>query len=835
MAVNLITVAVKVSLPRQKMLTIENILPKSVVDSLRYFSIKTRKNVSESAHDEYVQQANELRCSIASTMSLFASRLTVVDDDNEELLSAHCSSERLRTITGIDHVRFACCKNSCIAYTGDYNNLHSCPFCQHPRCDEKNIPFQTFDYISLTHRLRLQFANKERAKALTEYPQSLEDSPWDGVRDYWDGELHKEHKRNGFFGDPRDIALSFSTDGLDLFKVGKYAVWPLLILILNTDPKNRVEKPNLILCGIIPGPRNPKDIQSFFKPLVDELKELANGISDVYDAFTDTYFTLHAHLVLITADLPAMAKIMGISEHGSYQYCRFCMIQGVHAGHVYCPLRTPDGTPPEFAFDHDPASLPLRNNATYRRVASETLKYETFNPDAPAKPVYGVAQFSQFYQLDTINFPRSFPNDVMHLVFQNVVPKMVRWWNGSFLKTNADNDNYVDELKMPRTRWREIGVDMERSLRTIPSSFGKALWNIDLYSGSFKASEWSNFLLHFSSVLLHGGYRLRQDLFEHYSKLVAAIDLAIDYEVLWEDIDHIKALLLDFVSDYKKLYYQYDRDRIAACLPTIHLLLHLHESISDCGPAWVFWQFPCERLCGMLKAMVHNRSQANRNLSLGILYREQYNHLHFATPLWIPFELQSKHESHNYTSDIDGHTYSFLSPRQNDTLSPEEITCLARYYANLLGTYPTDISCNDDFSAGITKWGRCRLGGDADHVSSEWMELRRDFHNARSSSMVRLSQLNDNMERITQFAKVVHFFVHSFQGTPRMLVYVRIYHARDCSFQAGCIQNNKIIRVERLGPLEVMCVTAIDEGIGVLNVANKQYLIVRREMLLDVD
>ena|SRR5437762_4004729 len=117
---------------------------------------------------------------------------------------------------------------------------------------------------------------------------------------------------------------------------------------------------------------------------------------------------------------------------------------------------------------------------------------------------------------------------------------------------------------------------------------------------------------------------------------------------------------------------------------TFHLLLHLHESISDCGPVWVFWQFPCDRVCGMLKPMVRNRSMANRNLSLAILYREQFNHLPFTTPSWTIPSFQPTLGYPHYTQDLDGHTYGFLHPRRDDKLSPEERTHLVRYYTNLL-------------------------------------------------------------------------------------------------------------------------------------------------------
>ena len=74
--------------------------------------------------------------------------------------------------------------------------------------------------------------------------------------------------------------------------------------------------------------------------MIDELKEFETEISDVYDASTKSMFTLHTHLCLVSRDLPAIAKIMRISEHNSYEYCRFCKIRDIHQGHIYCPLQS---------------------------------------------------------------------------------------------------------------------------------------------------------------------------------------------------------------------------------------------------------------------------------------------------------------------------------------------------------------------------------------------------------------------------------------------------------------------------------------------------------------
>src|SRR5215471_3343841 len=270
-------------------LILENVLTESVIKSLEFFSVMVEKNVSETAHDGYVRLSNWLLHNnnllapddiIRRGRNLEFGKLSVyprliIDGNTITLLNANDAAEQLQELTGIKHIRIPCCKNSCIAYTGDYIGLNWCPLYSEPRCDKKNNPICTFDLLPIAHCLQLQFANPTRAKALQEYPQSLQDIPWDGVRDYWDGKLHKEHKSKGFFTDPRDIALAFSTDGLQLFKVGNDSVWPLLLINLNLKPNECFKKHNLLLCGIIPGPNNPKDIHSFLRPIVEELKELA--------------------------------------------------------------------------------------------------------------------------------------------------------------------------------------------------------------------------------------------------------------------------------------------------------------------------------------------------------------------------------------------------------------------------------------------------------------------------------------------------------------------------------------------------------------------------------
>ena len=81
----------------------------------------------------------------------------------------------------------------------------------------------------------------------------------------------------------------------------------------------------MILCGIIPGPSEPKHtINSYFYPLLQELLKLWEGI---------TFFSsqgealLRAALVCVSCDLPATRKVCGFAGHSATFGCSKCLKQ----------------------------------------------------------------------------------------------------------------------------------------------------------------------------------------------------------------------------------------------------------------------------------------------------------------------------------------------------------------------------------------------------------------------------------------------------------------------------------------------------------------------------
>ena len=76
-----------------------------------------------------------------------------------------------------------------------------------------------------------------------------------------------------------DIALGLSTDGFGPFKRRTKTAWPIILFNYNLPPKEHFLKRNIILIGVVPGPKKPCDFNSFLWPLVQELLQLENGVS----------------------------------------------------------------------------------------------------------------------------------------------------------------------------------------------------------------------------------------------------------------------------------------------------------------------------------------------------------------------------------------------------------------------------------------------------------------------------------------------------------------------------------------------------------------------------
>jgi hypothetical protein len=74
------------------------------------------------------------------------------------------------------------------------------------------------------------------------------------------------------------------------------------------------------LVGIISGQKKPGDSDSFLWLLVQELLQLELGVS-AFDAITITVFLLHAYLIVVFGNIPAVLMVMRMKGHNGHSPC----------------------------------------------------------------------------------------------------------------------------------------------------------------------------------------------------------------------------------------------------------------------------------------------------------------------------------------------------------------------------------------------------------------------------------------------------------------------------------------------------------------------------------
>lgn len=128
-------------------------------------------------------------------------------------------------------------------------------------------------------------------------------------------------------------------------------------------------------------------------------------------------------------------------------------------------------------------------------------------------------------------------------------------------------------------------------------------------------------------------------------------------------------------------YYRNDDQRLSACRISFHYLLHVAESIKYCGPSWTHWQFPMERMCGILQPLVKSKIKPYSNLANTLTLLQQFYMLPlFSISKDILKEEPQKQWSEERVFNAEGYEEEFYSPSMQYFLSIQEYNHLIKFY-----------------------------------------------------------------------------------------------------------------------------------------------------------
>jgi hypothetical protein len=291
----------------------------------RLLSVKSEHNVSVSCFDGFIKAINEMLPQDANLPGSFYKCKKVVE------------------ALGMPVQKIDVCKNDCMLYYKEHSNRRKCITCNEPRYAEgdalpenkKGTPQKVLRYLPIIPRLQRLYMSQSTATHMTYHKEGLESEKRNNEKRKKklahpaDTEAWKEvdKKYPDFAKEPRNVRLGLSTDGFTPFNhtASSYSCWPVFIVPYNLPPALCMKQQNIFLNMVIPGPKHPgKNIDVFFRPLIDELMQLwTDGVS-TYDRSRNQNFLMKAALIGTVSDFPAYGMLSGWSTHGKLA-CPICM------------------------------------------------------------------------------------------------------------------------------------------------------------------------------------------------------------------------------------------------------------------------------------------------------------------------------------------------------------------------------------------------------------------------------------------------------------------------------------------------------------------------------
>ncbi|KAG9127551.1 hypothetical protein FRC07_012429 [Ceratobasidium sp. 392] len=476
------------------------------------------------------------------------------------LLTLQRLGTRLAGLSGIKTETYDCCANVCLVFTGDFAENTACSACKQPRFDELGRPRKVWQYIPIIGRFLAMFNHPDFiAKLEYRYNYVQRDGRID---DFFDSELYKNLCRQNividgedlgvpYFSGKYDIATSVLADGVQIFKQETATCWPIMLQILNLPPRDQCQLRNVLPLCVIPGPKQPKDFQSFLEPFVLESLQLARGVR-AFNSRTQCDFLLRIHPVLVGGDMQAIKHLEEMKGVNAKVPCRGCESIGVYHSDkktylipLAAPLSADNPTPTTNAYNL--LDLQLQTEARMARQTEKIKNAETTAEyEGPAKK-YGITGPTILDRIPSLQRPRSYPHKFLHLFLLNHVPDLITLWIGGHpLIPDAGCEHYL----ISKVDWVAIGRETEAATNLVPSLFCRRLPNIRTEWRLFCGESWSFWVLYIGPIVLRN--RLPKKYYDHFLELVAVIKCLTQYENITERIEQLRLGIAGYVERYEE-------------------------------------------------------------------------------------------------------------------------------------------------------------------------------------------------------------------------------------------------------------------------------------------
>ena len=667
-----------------------------------------------------------LACSNASQKTYNAARDAILRrHPNDKVLSYDQIKRRIKHLTGIVPLMHDMCINTCLAFTGPFEKLDTCPTCSEPRYEQDSelsdeatkVPRQQFSTLPIGPQLQALWSQEQGAKDMW-YRENHTESIWEqlhqnnGQLDLYDdfccGSDYLEAVKDGCI-EAGDMVLLFSIDGAQLYRNKKSECWIFIWVIFDLSPNTRYKMKCVLPGGFIGGPNNPKHPDSFIFPSLYHLSALQQEGLLIWDGFRKVIFSSKIFLAFVTADTVGMADLNGwVGHHGKYGCRLMCGLPGRHkpgirGGHYFPAMLKPHNFTVA-GCDHpdiDINNLPSSSSAEYHRKIRTVIESPNQTQYITRHREAGLCKPTIFAGLPRIlPLPGCFPSDTMHLTALNVPDLLLSLWRGTMDCDPTDDKSTWDWAVLRGETWKAHGKLVADASPYIPGSYGRTPRNpAEKISSGYKAWEFLIYIYGLGPALL---YRVLPDKYwRNFCKLVRGVRLILQRFISKTNLISAHQALLEFAVEFEELYYQRRVDRLHFVRQSIHGLTHLASETFRVGPPALLAQWVLERTISNLGLEIRQPSNPFANLAQRGLLCAQVNALKSMIP---DLEVDTPALPHGSMDIGDG--YALLQKR--DTTAREVRECEAeaiRTYLSGIG----GVAEVEEWDSTVTRWARLHL------------------------------------------------------------------------------------------------------------------------------
>ncbi|XP_040064449.1 uncharacterized protein LOC120838538 [Ixodes scapularis] len=200
------------------------------------------------------------------------------------------------------------------------------------------------------------------------------------------------------------------------------------------------------------------------------------------------------------------------------------------------------------------------------------------------KPCRGVKGVSILLLLAFFKFPTGFVVDYMHAVCSGFVKYTACMWFDCKSSFPFSLGNKVSDVNQ-----RLLSLQPIHEISRLPRSL--------VHRKYWKSSEWRNWLLYFSPLVLKG--ILPAPYYRNWIKFVQLIHFLLMEPVPSDKLKALGQRMKVFLKEFEELYGKKHLTYNA------HLLLHLVDSVKEWGPLWNYSAYPFESMNGRIVKLVN--------------------------------------------------------------------------------------------------------------------------------------------------------------------------------------------------------------------------------------